>query len=911
MRSTSKRPVVLSFFASMFLFTNIFSAAGDLDPTFNSTGFNIKMFGDFDDRAYACAVQSDGKIVVAGQSGFNFGIVRYLSTNGDVDVTFNGGKVAMPIGVGFDKANAVAIQPDGKIVVAGRTGGLPRTDFAIARFTSSGLLDTTFGTGGVVIFGVGSTDPDGASDEIKSIAIRSDGRIIATGSTGDSSWSRFALIRYSPFGIVEHTAFTSFPGSDHAANSVRLQADGKIVVAGRSNGNFALARYTSAGVLDTTFDLDGKLTTDFGATDEATALAIQGDGKIVAAGSTSIGGTNFDFVLARYNSSGSLDTTFSGDGKQTVAVGTGDDVAHSMAIQSDGKILVGGSTSNGTDNDFALIRLTTSGALDATYDLDGKVITGFSSGSGDKITAIAIQPADGKVVACGYVTKGTDFDFAILRFNTSGLRDTLFNGQKLTTGKIAGWSHFNAQRIQADGKIIAAGWADNGNNHDFAIARYTASGALDATFGLGGIVTTAFGTEDSEIKAVTVQPDGKIVAVGSVANSPFSESSSFALARYNADGNLDTSFDGDGKLIVTFSITDNSSASSVLVQADGKIVVGGYSNNGTNFVFALARFNSNGTLDPAFGTAGKVMTAFGVDDYATSIAIQADGKIVAGGYSRTDPTADYNFAIARYTTAGLLDTSFDGDGKATVAVGTTHDLAYCLAIQSDGKILMFGSSSDGSQSDLTGARFTTSGTLDSTFGSGGRVITPLSTANDGARGVAIQPDGKLVVAGYAYFGQSNIALVRYNANGSLDNTFSGDGKQFASLTIKSDFAAAVAIQSDSKIVVSGSANETIAIARFKGDLTSFADESFSATISGRITTVNGKPIRNASVQLSGGTLTETLYTKSNEYGYYQFDGIDVFETYFVTTTGKRFVFLEPTRKIELGGNLTDFDFVAN
>ena len=377
---------------------------------------------------------------------------------------------------------------------------------------------------------------------------------------------------------------------------IAVQADGKIVVVGSSSagggGVFALARYNPDGILDTSFDGDGKLTTDFaGDLDLAFGVAIQVDGKIVAAGRSFQSGTGFDFALARYNPDGSLDTTFDGDGKVTTDFGGFFDQANAVVIQADGKIVVAGRSQSGTGVDFALARYNADGSLDITFDADGKITTDFA-GSFDEATGVVIQ-ADGKFVVAGRFRQsdsGEDFDFAMARYNDDGSLDTSFDGDgKLTTDFAGSSDGAFGLAIQADGKIVLAGRSfQSGTSFDFALARYNADGSLDTGFDGDGRVTTDFAGGDDEARGLALQADGKIVVAGRSFQS--GAGIEFALARYNPDGSLDTSFDGDGKLTTDFAGSTDI-ALSVAIQADGKIVAAGLSTqSGTGVNFALARY---------------------------------------------------------------------------------------------------------------------------------------------------------------------------------------------------------------------------------------------------------------------------------------------------------------------------------
>ncbi|HET6771374.1 MAG TPA: delta-60 repeat domain-containing protein [Actinomycetota bacterium] len=403
------------------------------------------------------------------------------------------------------------------------------------------------------------------------------------------------------------------------------------------------------GDLDTTFDGDGKVTTDFaGNPDNAFAVALQGDGKIVAAGETLVSGTT-DFALARYNTDGSLDTTFGGDGKVTTDFAAGGDSASAVAIQGDGKIVAAGFAIVSGNNDFALARYNTDGSLDTTFggDLpfpvpgDGKVTTDFA-GSQDLAHGVAIR-ADGKIVAAGQARVSGSDDFALARYNTDGSLDTTFGGDGKVTTDFAGGSDLaHGVAIQADGKIVAAGEALVSGTLDFALARYNTDGSLDTTFDGDGKVTTDFAGDFDVALAVAIQGDGKIVAAGGAVVAGFD----FALARYNTDGSLDPAFGGDGKVTTDFGGFDDAFA--VAIQGDGKIVAAGSATVSATADFALARYKTDGSLDTIFSGDGKVTTDFaGSSDQASAVAIQANGRIVAAG--GTFISGNFDFALARYT----------------------------------------------------------------------------------------------------------------------------------------------------------------------------------------------------------------------------------------------------------------------
>lgn len=395
---------------------------------------------------------------------------------------------------------------------------------------------------------------------------------------------------------------------------------------------------------------------------------------------------------------GSLDLSFDKDGKVITAIGPNLNEARALAIQADGKILAVGTTENSPKDDFAVVRYNNNGSLDSTFGNDGIATTALGS-SYDEATAVALQP-DEKILVAGYSYTGSNSDCALIRYNKNGSLDSSFGTYGKVITAIGTSGDFGLSVVlQSDGKIIVVGYSENGLSDDIAIVRYTTAGRLDSTFDFDGKVTTDLGKNDRGA-AVKIQADGKIVVAG------YSQDTSnylFTMVRYNTNGSLDNTFDFDGKQ-TTFIGVSGSQAKSLALQSDGKIVAVGYSYSFAGSVdFAAVRYNTNGSLDSSFNTDGKVTTAIGPDvQVANAVVIQSDGKIVLAGYSLSKSTSANEFAIVRYNTNGSLDNTFDFDGIATTPIiGKISDIAQSLAIQDDGKIVVAGSSINSSSDLLT------------------------------------------------------------------------------------------------------------------------------------------------------------------------------------------------------------------
>ncbi|MFF1630386.1 calcium-binding protein [Streptomyces sp. NPDC058272] len=332
-----------------------------------------------------------------------------------------------------------------------------------------------------------------------------------------------------------------------------------------------------------------------------------------------------------------------------------------------------------------------------------------------------------------------------------------------------------------------------------------APGDLDPSFGSGGTVTVDRGTSESGAD-VALQPDGKIVTVGTNIQNGAS-SGDFSVLRHNADGSIDTSF-GSGGEVVTDMAGGQDGAGGVALQPDGKIVVVGTSeipDNGCCW-FTVARYNANGTLDTGFGDGGWVRADFGDNGSSAgeAVAVQSDGKILAAGQTGGQ------FAVVRYLADGSPDPAFGTAGQVVTSF-TEGALGYDMALQPDGRIVVAGYTGS-TRFDFALARYNANGSLDSGFGTGGRVTTDFGGTNDRANDLALQPDGRIVTAGIR---NTNFVVARYNTDGSLDTGFGTSGRTVTDFGAY-DEASAVAVQSDGKIVAFGTTGDDRALARYLG-----------------------------------------------------------------------------------------------
>jgi uncharacterized delta-60 repeat protein len=648
---------------------------------------------------------------------------------GDRDPSFDTG-----VPVGFDdEVNAIAIQSDGKIIVGGYFSsyqGVAANN--ITRLNTDGSIDTSFNIG------------SGFNNDVYTLAIQSDGKIIVGGEF--SSYQGVAsnrIARLNIDGSIDNS-FNIGTGFDSGVNIIKTQVDGKILVGGyfrnyQEVASNRIARLNSDGSRDTSFNIGT------GFNNIVETLAIQEDGKILVGGwFTSYQGVASNRIV-RLNIDGSIDTNFN--------IGTGfNNVLETLAIQDDGKIIVGGYfTSYQGVASNRIIRLNTDGSRD----------TGFNIGTGFDwtVNTLSIQ-SDGKIIVGGGFSsyQAVEANY-IVRLNSDGSRDTSFN---IGTG-------FNGLdvrtlTIQSDGKIIvdillaiSRGLGAN------SIVRLNIDGSIDTSFNNIG---TGF---SSTVKTLAIQSDGKIIVVGDF--SSYQGVASNRIARLNIDGSIDTSFN--------IGIGFNNDVYTLALQSDGKIIVGGdfssYQGVGVNNII---RLNTDGSIDNSF----NIGTGF--DDYVNTIAIQSDGKIIVGGWFSSYQGVGAN-NIVRLNSDGSIDNSFN--------IGTGFDdYVNTIAIQSDGKIIVGGwfSSYQGVGANNI-VRLNSDGSIDNSFNIGAGFDWDVNT-------IAIQSDGKIIVGGWfeSYQGVGANRIIRLNTDGSIDTNFNiGTGFDSDVYTL--------AIQSDGKIVVGG------------------------------------------------------------------------------------------------------------
>lgn len=434
-----------------------------------------------------------------------------------------------------------------------------------------------------------------------------------------------------------------------------------------------------SGSLDLNFGSNGIASIDFPSNfdDRGQCVLVQPDGRILMAGG-SYQANGVKFAIARLMTNGTLDNTFGTSGRATAQAGSPpnlDDIIYAMALQPDGKIVAAGRTfATGLGYRAVVLRFNANGTIDNTFGTNGIRVDDIAPGNEDCYYGVAVQ-ADGKIVAGGLAKSSSDFDVVVARYNANGTPDATYGTNGFAILDIGGVDNRgSAMVLQPDGKVVVAGTHGNpAVDSDFLLARFTTTGAPDATFGTGGSVISAFSPSTDWAYGLALQPDGKLVAAGMVTNGA---AANVGVARYLTNGTLDTTFDGDGLAINAFSAACYARAVAVL--PDGRIVTGG----NTLLSMLIVMFNANGSPDLNFSFDAVESPVLGGNAFGYSVAVQADYKVLLAGQA-IQGAAQNNFMVMRYHT-GVNISVEEINGLATALqalpnpASETVELRYAL-----------------------------------------------------------------------------------------------------------------------------------------------------------------------------------------------------------------------------------------
>lgn len=898
-----------------------FALPGDLDPTFGRSGGYV--VSDLLDEHLAespqdVAIQADGKIVIGGQrhisnmSAFDFLVVRY---NADLtlDTSFSGDGFFTLNDTVEDLVNAIAIQPDGKIVAVGQ--GSSSLECYVFRLNTDGTLDTTFSGDG--IYEVPNTG-FGLSVTIQPL----DNKIVvgAKGVVGQST-----IFRLTTSGTLD----TTFSGDGRVFLSpehyfpldIQLQSDGKIVAVGTDEinnfGVMSTVRLLADGTVDTTFDGDGYANTaPFAGESYAKSLMIQADGKIVVGGGIGdFGNSTVNAAMIRYNSNGSLDTTFDGDGILTFQfIEGGANYVNEIVQQADGKIVASVDTTYtlaGVE-DFSLIRLNANGSFDGSFDANGLVQSQWCENGQD-----LLLQSDGKIVAVGQLPRAGSSNSGICtqRFETDGSVDYSVNFAAGNGRIIQPFTSIEAIAGLQNGKILVAGYSSvydiNGNLlRDLAILlRLNADGTLDTTFYDEGRFEWLNSSNSTYFFDLKIQPDGSFFVAGEGGQSG---SKSGMIAKFTSAGVLDTTFSGDGVVVAGLAATR---FYAIAIQPDGKVIGCGSSGQGAAPRNGkVARYSATGLLElDQFITFGIVNGS-----EVLECGLRSDGKLIAAGYGY-DGTGE-NITISRLQSSNLApELTFGTLGTVTTNMSPTlNDRATDMVVQPDDKFVI---SSTGigvnGDRDLAVLRYDADGGLDpnftENFGINGVSLIDfvLNAPNDDARTLALEPTGAVIVAGSSDDGTGEkFAISKLNSNGTLRLGWGTLGRKTLAFPNGDSRISALGYWIDGKVLAAGRAwngtNYDFAIARYQNEGGPTAAE---VSITGRVLTAGGNGIRNAVITLTSTNGTSQS-VRTSSFGYFKFDGVESGATVVVSVSSKNFRFNPSSQVVNVGDKVGELYFIA-
>lgn len=771
------------------------AAPGDLDTGF-APGVIVTPLGP-NSWVAGMSVLSDGSVNIGGYWGWSYSghvsVLRYLA-DGELDSTYLLNQRATGERVSGLSVTGMVTRPDGKVVLATFSGGPP----VLVGRNADGTLDRTIGNGGLMslnglmsapfgpphlfcqdnlgqllISGVdtlgGTTvarvSPDGmwygAGEYLsmwpEAITVQSDRKALVAGRGTGTDGSRDVIIirlaesgaKDASFGSAGVTTI-SLP-ADQVCMGLLVQADGKIVVAGRSADQLWVMRFSSAGVSDVTFGVLGQAGSPFMVPSIAYQAMQDSSGRLLVLGQHESEPGIVRHHVLRYLANGSIDPSFGVNGVALLGLTT-----PSMQITpsprsfggvlSSGKIVLGVHASNGSFTEFTLVRLHPDGTQDASYGggmirLPGRPTTGSNRHGGSQ--TMGLLP-DGRIRAATYAQTGTFLVSEVFAFQPDGSPDQTFalqgvlalDGVPLLASTLC---------VRPDGRIVIAGnqqapllWAHG---------QRLPTGVADPDFNGGGLlITSVGGTSTPTVNRMILDDTGGTITAGAARLS--GNLSDIVVTRHLSNGTLDSSF-GEGGISTT-ALAERDLVLCMTRTVDGRILIGGGigpSSNSSTSTPLVARYLPNGALDSSFGSGGTIYPSLEQNTQVTDMVPLPDGRFLAALSPVTRSLAARPI-LARFLSNGALDPSFGNNGQAMSSTPAVYARIRGVAVQKDGRIVVVGQagSTDLLDDEVLVGRYDADGSVDSTFGRQGFRIIPIGDGDDSANEVIIQPDNKLLVA---------------------------------------------------------------------------------------------------------------------------------------------------------------------
>lgn len=765
-----------------------YNSNGTPDAGFGTNGqvrlnFNTNNVDDFVD---GMVQQSDGKLLICLTNDTTVRLVR-LQTNGTVDASF-GSATGRVLPLNNLTVQSVHLRPTGELVLLATISNVP----VIIQLTSTGALDTTFGTGGILTIALPLT----GDFYFASMLIMPDQQLLLAGSRRNAPGEPYTpvIARLSEDGAPDNSFSTDgwlelprISGQRYNDGQLAVDAGGRVFLAGTiddlSNNYIQLTFghyfvcFTSTGAVDNSFATAGKLVFPASSQLLAGGFSVLPDGKLLLAGGYR-NGPDYQFTLMRLLANGQPDNTFDTDGTAYRNISAGVELAFIPMRQSDGNYLVAGYGVFQHQMSLAMARFSSSGTADNTYGTSGMVQTRLGSGAPNDVNnsfeTVGVT-AGNEAVTCGFFDNGSFASGMLAKYTAAGQLDAGFGLAGVADASFGFGDAFSQLQVMADGKIVAAGSSfDPLSGVSLIVARFMPNGQPDASFGTNGKAILFLGTSFFvELKDMAVMPDGK-VSLSAILLELVNFEQTYELIRITTAGLLDTGFDTDGRKPMLFAQTVLSA------QADGKLLSAGEFDSGnpsegTN-VYTV-RLNANGSADNTFNGGNPIATNFSEEaDRPVGIWVApTTGKVLVAVNSQNSSTVG-NASIAVYNTNGTLDNTFSGDGRSSV---TFAFQPAALAVSPVGDILLSGVDFSQGSGRFAVARLTAAGVLDAGFGTGGSSFFNLgANTDDDCNDLAVQSDGKVLLAGrfigitdFAY----QAALLRVNGAAASGNAFSFTG----------------------------------------------------------------------------------------------------------------------------------------
>ncbi len=788
------------FFLVAFLsfITSFAQQAGDLDTAFGTNGIVKTNLWNASFNVKGHVVLSDGKTIVAGEidNGINpRGFVMRLLANGEIDNAFGEqGKAVHPFIKGI---NVVKVQADGKILV----GCSYNNDVAIARYLANGTLDTGFAFDGTY-YNTTTDENSFPSHEVIDMELQSDNKIVGLTTSFIANENKIRLFRLNANGILDNSLNVndSFGETDSPV-ALSIQTDGRLVVNGYyytgSNPTVFVARYTSNGASDTTFNSNGRRTFTISNTTAVTVtdLLLQPDGKMILSGKYFSNGNAL--FMVRLNANSSFDTTFSGDGFQGATIDVNFSSSGKIALQSDGKIIQMDSFTDTTTEteDMLLVRYTANGDLDTTFFNASAGFTLAFNSLNDRVGFMSIT--NNKLFISGNAeTTVVDNNMAFGRYNlTTFTADTTFgtNGLKQLNVPFPTYEEVIQSVVQSDNKVVVLTKMYVNNLFFNGLQRFNENGSLDTTFGTNGKL--ALGFYFTEFNALAVDNANNIILSG------YQSLVSGFVLRITPAGALDTTFGNQGITYFENDMDFLPRITSIKIAANNKIILGGGNVVNSIIDYLLIRINANGSIDTTFGNNGISLVGLNnVSEIITDLEVLSDGKIVAVGRTNENFANDFQAVIMKFNSVGLLDPSFNGNGKFLTERPVDFFMKGDIAVQNNGKLLVtFETLFD----SFLLYRLNANGTLDTNFGSGGTVTTSINGEDYSAQLHYNTVNQNITLIGTTLDEEGGkFALTRYDTDGNMDFSFGDNGVVITDIGSSSQVISAAATN-NGKLVVSG------------------------------------------------------------------------------------------------------------